>query len=147
MSTDEIRILEGFGMSEIGLVVYDAIDYRKTGSCGRVLDDLFEVKLFDDNDMEVPIGGTGEIVVRPKKPYIMMTEYYNERMAYFAILRYIEIVSELPKTPTNLIEKYQLSEAGITEQTRDREEAWVKIKRYQIGLHFFLLTKRQQRFN
>jgi len=220
--------LEGFGMSEIGLVVHDAIDDRRTGSCGKALDDLFEVKLFDDDDMEVPVGAIGEIVVRPKKPYIMMSGYYNmpdktlesyrnlwfhtgdyakkdedgyfyfvdrkkdairrrgenissfevekvinthpkvlesavfavpselgedevkanvvlkpdeslspkdliehcnDRMAYFAIPRYLEFVSELPKTPTNRVEKYRLREAGITEKTWDREKAGVRLTR------------------
>jgi crotonobetaine/carnitine-CoA ligase len=220
--------LEGFGMSEIGLVVHDAIDDRKTGACGKVLDDLFEVILVDDDDMEVPVGEIGEIVVRPKKPYIMMSGYYNmpdktleayrnlwfhsgdyakkdeegyfyfvdrkkdairrrgenissfevekvinehpkilesavfaipselgeddvkanivlkpgenlppedvikycnERMAYFAVPRYLEFVSELPKTPTNRVEKYRLREAGITGNTWDLEKAGIKIKR------------------
>jgi len=58
-----------------------------------------------------------------------LIEYCNERMAYFAIPRYLEFVLELPKTPTNRIEKYRLREAGITEQTWDREKAGVKIKR------------------
>jgi crotonobetaine/carnitine-CoA ligase len=215
-------------MTEIGLAVHDAIDYRKRGSCGRVLHDLWEVKLVDDDDMEVPVGEIGEIIVRPKKPYIMMTEYYampektletyrnlwfhtgdyakkdedeffyfvdrkkdalrrrgenissfevekvinmhpkvlesavfavpselgedevkanvvlkpgeeldpvelikhcEPRMAYFAIPRYLEFVPELPKTPTNRIEKYRLREAGVTENTWDREKAGVKISR------------------
>ena len=220
--------LEGFGMTEIGLAVHDAIDYRKTGSCGRVLHDDWEVKLVDDDDMEVPVGEIGEIVVRPKKPDIMMTEYYGmpdktletyrnlwfhtgdyakkdedeffyfvdrkkdalrrrgenissfevekvinthpkvlesavfavpselgedevkasvvlkpgedlppeelirhceERMAYFAVPRYLEFIPELPKTPTNRIEKYRLREAGVTENTWDREKAGVKLSR------------------
>ncbi len=220
--------LEGFGMSEIGLAIHDDINYRKTGSCGRVLDDLFAVQLVDDDDLEVPVGAIGEIVVRPKKPYIMMTGYYNmpdktleayrnlwfhtgdyakideegfyyfvdrkkdalrrrgenissfevervinthtkvlesavfaipselgedevkanvvlkpgedlspvelikhcdERMAHFAVPRYLEFVPELPKTPTNRIEKYRLREAGITENTWDREKAGVKLTR------------------
>jgi crotonobetaine/carnitine-CoA ligase len=220
--------LEGFGMTEIGLVVHDAIEVRRTGSCGRALDHLFEVKLFNDDDEEVAVGEIGEIVVRPKKPYIMMTEYYsmpdktletfrnlwfhsgdyakkdadgffyfvdrkkdalrrrgenissfevekvinthpkvlesavfavpsdlgedevkanvvlkpgeklspedliahcNDRMAYFAVPRYLEFVTELPKTPTNRIEKYRLRQQGITGATWDREKAGLKIRR------------------
>ncbi|MFH1242808.1 MAG: AMP-binding protein [Pseudomonadota bacterium] len=221
--------LEGFGMSETGIVVHQAMDDRIIGSCGKVLDDFYEVTLVDDDDIEVAVGEVGEIVVRPKKPYIMMTEYYkmpdktlesfrnlwfhtgdyakkdkngyfyfvdrkkdairrrgenissfevekvinshprvlesavfavpselgedevkanivlktgetmppaedligycNERMAYFAVPRYLEFVSELPKTPTNRIEKYRLREAGITENTWDREKAGVRIRR------------------
>jgi crotonobetaine/carnitine-CoA ligase len=223
-----IVCLEGFGMSETGIVIHWTVDDRKAGSCGKVLQDLFEVKLVDDEDMEVAMGKVGEIVVRPKKPYTMMSEYYrmpektlesfrnlwfhtgdygkqdeegyyyfvdrkkdalrrrgenissfevekvinshpkvlesavfavpselgedevkanvvlrrgeilppedlikycNERMAYFAIPRYLEFVSELPKTPTNRVEKYLLRQAGITQNTWDREKAGVKITR------------------
>jgi crotonobetaine/carnitine-CoA ligase len=212
--------LEGFGMTEIGIVVHDDINARRTASCGRVLGEYYEVQLVDDDDVEVGIGEVGEIVVRPKKPYIMMTEYYkmpdktletyrnlwfhtgdyakkdedgyfyfvdrkkdairrrgenissfevekvinthpqilecavfavpselgedevkanivlkenqtlpferliefcSERMAYFAVPRYVEFVTELPKTPTNRIEKYCLRELGITENTWDRD--------------------------
>ena len=220
--------LEGFGMSEIGLAVHDAIGNRRRGSCGKVLDEYFEVKLFDDDDNEVATGEIGEIVVRPKMPYIMMTEYYNmpdktleayrnlwfhtgdyakkdadeffyfvdrkkdairrrgenissfevekvinthpsvmesavfavpselgedevmtavvlkpdmdespaeliefcnDRMAHFAVPRYVDFVSELPKTPTNRIEKYRMRQVGITETTWDREKAGVKIRK------------------
>jgi crotonobetaine/carnitine-CoA ligase len=220
--------LEGFGMSEIGLAVHDAIGKRRTGSCGKILDELFDVKLFDDDDEEVGVGEIGEIVVRPKKSYIMMTGYYNmpdktletyrnlwfhtgdfakkdkdgyfyfvdrkkdamrrrgenissfevekvinthpsvlesavfavpsdlgedevmaavvlkpgekakpeeliafcnERMAYFAVPRYLDFIPELPKTPTNRIEKYRLRQQGVTADTWDREKAGIKIKR------------------
>lgn len=220
--------LEGFGMTETGMVMHWTVDDRKIGSCGRVLGDLFEVKLVDNDDVDVPIGSIGEIVVRPKVPFVMMSGYYkmpektleafrnlwfhtgdyarrdeegyfyfvdrkkdairrrgenissfevekvinshpqvlesavfavpaelgedevkasvvlkfgatltpeelihfcNERMAYFAVPRYLEFVSELPKTPTNRVEKYRLREAGITKNTWDREKAGVKITR------------------
>ena len=220
--------LEGFGMTEIGIVIHDDIRARRTGSCGKVLDEYFEVQLVDDEDREVGIGEVGEIIVRPRKPYIMMTEYYNmpdktlevyrnlwfhtgdyakkdadgyfyfvdrkkdairrrgenissfevekvinthpkvlesavfavpselgedevkanivlktgeklppeelirhcnERMAYFAVPRYLEFMEELPKTPTNRIEKYRLRELGVTENTWDREKAGVKVTR------------------
>ncbi len=212
--------LEGFGMTEIGIVVHDDINARRTGSCGRVLGDYYQVELVDDDDTEVGVGEVGEIVVRPKLPGIMMTEYYrmadktletyrnlwfhtgdyarkdedgyyyfvdrkkdsirrrgenissfevekvinahpqvlecavfavpselgedevkanvvlrkdqtlppekliefcDQRMAHFAVPRYVEYVTELPKTPTNRIEKYRLRELGITENTWDRE--------------------------
>ena len=220
--------LEGFGMSEVGIVIHDDINARKTGSCGKVLNDIFEVKLVNDDDIEVGIGEIGEIVVRPKKPYIMMSEYYkmpdktlesfrnlwfhtgdyakkdeegyfyfvdrkkdairrrgenissfevekvinthpkvlesavfavpsdlgedevkanivlkqseilppedlimycNERMAYFAIPRYLEFADELPKTPTGRVEKYRLRKMGVTGNTWDRERAGVEITR------------------
>ena len=68
--------LEGFGMSEIGIPVHVRVHDRRPGSCGKVLD-IYEVKLVDDEDNEVPVGEPGEIIFRPKLPYTMMLEYYN----------------------------------------------------------------------
>lgn len=223
-----IVCLEGFGMSEIGIVVHDDMHERRKGSCGRVLDEFFDVRLFDDDDNEVAAGEIGEIVVRPQKPNIMMSGYYNmpdktlaeyrnlwfhtgdyakkdedgffyfvdrkkdalrrrgenissfevekvinthpsvlesavfavpselgedevmsavvlkpdmnlspeelisfcnERMAHFAVPRYLDFVQDLPKTPTNRIEKYRLRQVGITDNTWDREKAGVAIHR------------------
>jgi crotonobetaine/carnitine-CoA ligase len=39
--------------------------------------DIYELRLFDDQDREVPPGEIGEIVFRPREPFIMMSEYYN----------------------------------------------------------------------
>ncbi|MDD3654636.1 MAG: ATP-dependent acyl-CoA ligase [Desulfotomaculaceae bacterium] len=71
-----ITCLEGFGMSEIGLPIQVRANDRRRGSMGKVLDN-YEVKLFDEHDNEVPVGEIGEIVVRPRESYLMMTEYYN----------------------------------------------------------------------
>jgi len=42
-------------------------------------------------------------------------------MAYFAIPRFIEYVTELPRTPTQKVEKYKLRNEGITPATWDRK--------------------------
>jgi crotonobetaine/carnitine-CoA ligase len=71
-----IKCLEGFGMTEIGIPIHVRVNDRKPGSCGKPMD-IYEIKLFDDQDNEVPVGEIGEIVFRPRQPYIMMLEYYN----------------------------------------------------------------------
>jgi crotonobetaine/carnitine-CoA ligase len=71
-----IKCLEGFGMTEIGIPIHVRVDDRRKGSCGKPMD-IYEVKLVDDNDEEVPAGETGEILFRPKVPFVMMSEYYN----------------------------------------------------------------------
>ena len=55
--------------------------------------------------------------------------FCNERMAYFAVPRYLDFIPELPKTPTNRIEKYRLRQQGVTASTWDREKAGIKIRR------------------
>jgi crotonobetaine/carnitine-CoA ligase len=68
--------MEGFGMTEIGIPVHTTLYDRRPGSCGQPLP-IYEIKLFDDEDREVPAGVSGEIVFRPKEPFTMMLEYYN----------------------------------------------------------------------
>ena len=71
-----IKCLEGFGMTEIGIPVHVRVNDRRLGSCGKPLD-IYEIKLFDDQDNEVPAGEAGEIVFRPREPFVMMLGYYN----------------------------------------------------------------------
>lgn len=51
------------------------------------------------------------------------------RMAYFAIPRYIAFRPDLPKTPSERVEKYKLKVEGITDDCWDREEAGIVLKR------------------
>lgn len=55
--------------------------------------------------------------------------YCNDRMAYFAVPRYLVFRDSLPKTPTQRVEKYKLRKEGVTRDTWDREKAGYKLKR------------------
>ncbi len=46
--------------------------------------------------------------------------FLDDRLPYFMVPRYVEFMSELPKTPTAKIRKQQLREAGINALTYDR---------------------------
>src|SRR5690606_21687990 len=46
------------------------------GSSGKRLPE-FDVRIFDDNDRELPPGQAGEIVVRPNRPHIMFEGYWK----------------------------------------------------------------------
>jgi crotonobetaine/carnitine-CoA ligase len=50
-----------------------------------------------------------------------------DRLPYFAVPRYIEFRSELPKNPVGRILKYQLRDEGVTATTWDQDQAGVKI--------------------
>lgn len=58
-----------------------------------------------------------------------LIRWCEPRMAYFAIPRYIAIRGELPKTPSERVEKFKLKKEGITEDCWDREEAGITLKR------------------
>jgi len=67
-----------FGMTEVG---FPCILQLGKGSpddlCGPPGDD-FEVRIFDDDDKELPEGEVGEIVCRPKSPDIIFKGYYRQ---------------------------------------------------------------------
>ncbi|HIF09989.1 MAG TPA: ATP-dependent acyl-CoA ligase [Sneathiellales bacterium] len=58
-----------------------------------------------------------------------LIEWCEPRMAYFAIPRYIAFRSDLPKTPSERVEKYKLKAEGVTDDCWDREEAGIVLKR------------------
>ena len=204
---------------------FDLVDSR---SCGRLVEDLYEVRIADGEDRELPPGVAGEALVRAKEPWIISNGYWNHpewtvaawrnqwfhtgdmlmrdeagnyyfvdrakdairrrgenissmevendinahpdvlecavipiesahteqevmavvvarpghavdpedlirflapRMAYFMVPRYIDVVPELPKTPTGKIRKVPLRESGVTPTTWDREAAGVRLRR------------------
>jgi crotonobetaine/carnitine-CoA ligase len=74
----DLVITDDYGMTEVEPISYSTVEERdrKSGSCGKGVQDL-EVKIFDDHDNELGRNKIGEVVIRPKKPYIMMKEYYK----------------------------------------------------------------------
>ncbi len=54
--------------------------------------------------------------------------FCEQRMAYFMVPRFVEFRAELPKTPTQRVEKYKLVSGGGAE-TWDREKAGYELKR------------------
>lgn len=71
------QIVEAHGMTEVGLTVYSPFPERRDGSSGRAAPD-WEVQIVDEFDRPLPAGETGEMVMRPKKPFIMMKGYLNK---------------------------------------------------------------------
>ncbi len=55
--------------------------------------------------------------------------FCEPRLAYFAIPRYVEFLSELPLTPNGKVEKYRLRERGVAASTWDREQAGYALRR------------------
>lgn len=62
-----------------------------------------------------------------------LIEFLRPRMAHFMVPRYVRVVEGLPRTPTAKIEKVKLREAGVTDDTWDREKAGISIKREKVG--------------
>jgi crotonobetaine/carnitine-CoA ligase len=210
-----------FGLTESCIITTHPLDRpHPPGSSGR-LNDSFDVRIFDDEDRELPAGTAGEIVVRPKRPNVMFEGYWRrpeataalmrnlwfhtgdigrfdgdgffyfvdrkkdylrrrgenissfemenaflehpdvaevavhavpsavtavlragaaltaeelcrwslDRLPYFAVPRYIEFRSSLPRNPVGRVLKYQLRSEGVTPETWDRELSALEIVR------------------
>ena len=69
-------VYETFGMTE-GIVTPPAIaEPRRPGCCGRPTEST-EVRILDEDDQMLDPHQVGEIVIRPKEPYTMMSGYYK----------------------------------------------------------------------
>jgi len=55
------------------------------GSSGKVNVSSFDVRIFDDEDREVPAGAVGEIVCRPRRRGVMFDGYWRRPEAYAAV--------------------------------------------------------------
>jgi crotonobetaine/carnitine-CoA ligase len=51
------------------------------------------------------------------------------RLSYFAIPRFVDFVTELPRTESGKVQKFKLREQGRSARTWDREAAGIKLKR------------------
>jgi crotonobetaine/carnitine-CoA ligase len=80
------RLVEAFSMTETGFVLYARWPEHREGSAGRVHED-WEARLVDELDRPVPDGEAGELVLRPKLPFIMMQGYLEQPAATVAAFR------------------------------------------------------------
>lgn len=77
----------GYGLTECAIVTStDMAAPRPATSSGRRNDD-FEIMIVDDNDIEVPVGQSGEMLVRPKKPHVMFEGYWGRPAETMKVLR------------------------------------------------------------
>ena len=58
--------------------------------------------------------------------------FLQPRLAHFMLPRYVRTLAELPRTPTQKVEKHVLRAAGLTPDTWDREKAGLRITRDRI---------------
>ncbi len=212
----------GYGFTEAAMVTYGSLESRLDPDSSGPIAEEFDVAILDDDENPLPAGQAGEVVCRPKRPFVMFEGYWNrpsdtlkimrnlwlhtgdigkfgengefyfldrkkdylrrrgenissfemektyqnhpdimdvavhavfselgeddvkvtcvlkettdlteealcswslDKVPYFAIPRYIEFRSDLPRNPTGKILKYQLRDEGCTPATWDREKA------------------------
>jgi crotonobetaine/carnitine-CoA ligase len=78
----------GYGLTEASLLsMLPAGEENAPGAAGKVNAHDFEVRLVDDDDVEVPVGEIGEIVCRPQRPNLMFAGYWRRPDDTLAVLR------------------------------------------------------------
>ena len=68
-----VRTSTGWGMTEIGFPMAIA-DPDVPGTCG-VLSPLYEARIVDEDDFELPDGAVGELIIRSRLPWLMLRSY------------------------------------------------------------------------
>ena len=58
-----------------------------------------------------------------------LVRFCEGRLSYFAIPRFVEFATELPRTESGKVQKFKLRERGRSSDTWDREAAGIKLKR------------------
>lgn len=69
--------VETYTSTEAGIPTASPYGRWRTGSCGRENAARFEVRVVDEHDREVEPGQAGELVIRPRQPYVITTGYYG----------------------------------------------------------------------
>jgi carnitine-CoA ligase len=97
-TAEEIGVFkQRFGIRRVGSQVYGLTECAPLvsapvgvegpwGSSGR-RNDLFDVRIVDEEDRELPPGQAGEVIARPRRPHVMFEGYWRRPEATQAVMR------------------------------------------------------------
>jgi crotonobetaine/carnitine-CoA ligase len=63
---------------------------------------------------------------------VELISFLTMRLPHFMVPRYLRFLEDLPKTPTQKVEKHLLRNEGVTGDTWDRETAGIRLKREKL---------------
>jgi crotonobetaine/carnitine-CoA ligase len=76
------------------------------------------------------------VVVVPSKGQsldpVELFSFLRPRMGHYMLPRYIRVLQDLPRTPTDKIRKHILRDEGVTADTWDREAAGITVRRQNL---------------
>jgi crotonobetaine/carnitine-CoA ligase len=75
-----VRIHTVFNMSEISSPLVSDMNPDMVGSCGKTRSGM-QTRVVDENDIEVPVGTVGELLVRGDQPWTLATGYNDDTAA------------------------------------------------------------------
>ncbi|MBV6274382.1 ATP-dependent acyl-CoA ligase [Alcaligenaceae bacterium CGII-47] len=71
-----VNLLEGYGSTESSFVIATTPDSPQHGVMGKVLPG-FQARVADEDDVELPPGVAGELLLRADEPYAFASGYFN----------------------------------------------------------------------
>jgi len=82
-----------------------------------------------EDEVMVAVVATPGCVLDPTD----LVAFLSGRMTRFMVPRYVRTVADLPRTPTQKVQKHLLRAEGVTADTFDREAHGLVLKRARIG--------------
>lgn len=82
-----VRSVETYTSTEAGIATGSPFGEWRVGSCGTVHSTRFDAAVVDEHDREVGAGEPGELVLRPKQPYVVTSGYYGAPEATADVFR------------------------------------------------------------
>jgi carnitine-CoA ligase len=114
---------ENISSYEVEVEVLSHEDVDQAAAVGVTNPDLEEEA--SEQEVKVVVVPVAGRTIDPRE----LVEYLIPRMPRHMVPRYIEVRSELPRTPSFKIMKAELRDAGVTPETWDREKAGIKLRR------------------
>jgi crotonobetaine/carnitine-CoA ligase len=81
----------------------------------------------EDDIKACVVPAAGEEEVTPDELF----EFFADRLPYFAVPRYVELVPELPKNALGRVLKHELRSRGLTPDTWDFEKLGLTVERHR----------------
>jgi crotonobetaine/carnitine-CoA ligase len=82
-----VRSVETYTSTEAGIATGSPYGEWRTGSCGTVHSERFDAAVVDEHDRLLGPGEPGELVLRPKQPYVITSGYYGTPEATAQVFR------------------------------------------------------------
>jgi crotonobetaine/carnitine-CoA ligase len=67
----------GYGFTEAAMMTFGPLTSRIDPDSSGPIAEEFDVVIVDDNDNPLPDGQAGEVLCRPKRPFVMFSGYWN----------------------------------------------------------------------